>query len=1056
MEPYNKKKIYKENKKRYKGEEEYYKRGIKGNINDVVMYDNFSRNRKNKDDQIYDVPMYNNKINSKYYNEGNKIFYDHIHNNFDHTAKQNYYYDYDHHQHQYHYYDCDQNYEYRYNDNDANDYMKKKETYVVHKNYEPNEKYEDTNSFISAEKRKIVEKSKTSVGTLENYFHKDKKHSNIELPTGNLSKEQYLRAHTSSYLEKGNENKREKYNDSFLLKNENIQCGTNKDNTYYNSNIVDLINMNYLNGYGNEANMNGNENGNANENTNAHEQFRIKGNDNLYDHANYHQEVEEVEYNQNRYTSQGSKFREYHRENDGKDSPPYKRSSSNNDNNVNAFPPPFIYDTKYKYEQKINYDKGIDKRISENAKRRNYSNDVNYDTPFRKANTNYENYKFTSDIHNENYDNCCIMHSDGARIGRNTNYIGTYNNAVVYRHADVQSYVWGNEGRNGHANFDKRENNTEQISSSRGNSRGNNRSKNRSSNISSVSVSSNNNEILYDMCREHLDTLGKEKNTQVLSKIMDVMMNIQNDLKDVKHKLTKKKKKELNENENENIDKETEKRNNNESCIKGDNMSSKHQSKKCLTFLKEENKVDEGRKDVALDAYSKDGRSIDKESKETKFGSDGSTTPNNGCKEDKGTKEKDTYEKNVNEKGTYEKGKILTKGFSKNGVNDIDKALENNKNHFSEKQREESIDQRKRNINNFTINKELCTSFNLVLKNLNYENIDDSVICKSNRLYLFNKFFTSLFYKDSTRTHNFIMFNIYNIEQKRQTHKVSLFQEKDYYDMFHLAYNNLLFYAFDCYKFYRHIKNKFKDTYKIYENSTMCLYINNNYETNLINRIFIEQNNYNNNVYHLNEKRILKTSTKYFLDHFLSLIDKKINIKNIIPLMKKSNYELDQNNLYFFISTFNLMDKIFSDSNGFDCNKKIFEKNSPNVKNFAIFFKFINDASNFYDSFISGTNANNSGNISTNANNNPNDIPNDNTNGSEVHRGCYRLIIVALHKGKSFKYNKLSFSSFMKTRDNELHKYYNNYDSMSFENNTVILFNLSYAVPFYYVEYYKN
>lgn len=252
--------------------------------------------------------------------------------------------------------------------------------------------------------------------------------------------------------------------------------------------------------------------------------------------------------------------------------------------------------------------------------------------------------------------------------------------------------------------------------------------------------------------------------------------------------------------------------------------------------------------------------------------------------------------------------------------------------------------------NNYdNVEKELYTSFNFDLKNLNYEDIEDSVISKSNRLYLFNKFFTSLFYEDNTRTHNFIMFNIYNIEQKRQTHKVSLFLEKDYSNIFPYAYNNLLFYAFDCYKFYRHIKSKFQDTYKIYENSTSCLYINNNYETNLIKRLFMEENNYNHCKYYLNEKRILKTCTKYFMDNFLSLIDKKINIKNIIPYMKKNNYEFDQRNLYFFISNFNLMDKIFSDSHGFDCNKKFFEQNCPNIKNYAIFFKYIKDASHFYD-----------------------------------------------------------------------------------------------------------
>ncbi|VWU52991.1 conserved protein, unknown function, partial [Hepatocystis sp. ex Piliocolobus tephrosceles] len=365
----------------------------------------------------------------------------------------------------------------------------------------------------------------------------------------------------------------------------------------------------------------------------------------------------------------------------------------------------------------------------------------------------------------------------------------------------------------------------------------------------------------------------------------------------------------------------------------------------------------------------------------------------------------------------------------------------------------------KNNDNKNNDNKNNDNKNNPAFCNLNYEKIDDLDISKSNRLYLFNKFFTSLFYEESIKTHNFIMFNIYNIEQKKHTHKVSFLSEQSYYDIYHLAYNNLLYYAFDCYNFFKYIKDFFKKQYRIYENSTICLYINNNYETRIINRIFFEQNNYyksmdndngittnqkNNRCYKLNTNRILKTCTKYFLDNFLAQIDKKINIKNVIPIMKKNNYEFDKNNLYFFISNFNLMDKIFSDSHGFDCNKKLYEKTHPNIKTFAIFFKYIHEASKFYDFFVQNNNTDVTDPMSSTTNK---------INNNYTCNNNYRLIIVALQRGKFVKYKKILFSKFMKNINDEIKRHNDKYDSIVFDNDIVVLFNLSYVIPFYYVEY---
>ncbi|KJP90251.1 hypothetical protein AK88_00099 [Plasmodium fragile] len=527
--------------------------------------------------------------------------------------------------------------------------------------------------------------------------------------------------------------------------------------------------------------------------------------------------------------------------------------------------------------------------------------------PFRKANTNYEHYKVLRDM-GSNGDGHIFRHSEGDTVDRGGMSRGHF-------HADHN--INTSSGRNAHYN-----------------------------------------ELLYELFKENRDNQGKEKNSKVLNKIMDVMINIQNDLKDVKCKLSKQKKK--------------------------------------------SDPPEEGG-----DAQSEDSGQRNSKSKEQ---------PN----------------------GQHE-------GQCNNRENNGKRGGENNT-------QSNCLDKDPARRCSPLSNPEQDASLIPVLKNLNYEDVKDSAMSKSNRLYLFSKFFTSVFYEHSVKTHNFIMFNIYNTEQKRQTHKVSLFLERDYNDIYSVAYNNLLFYSFDCYTFYKYIKSKFQGSYKIYENSTLCLYIQNNYETNLINRLFIEQNNLHKSTFCLNEKRILKTCTKYVVESFLSLLDKQVNIKNVIPFMKKRNYEIDQRNLYFFISRFNLMDKIFSDSHGFECNKKAFEKSAPNVRNFAVFFKYIRDASNFYDSLVGEETeeaciAQGSAAHSTNA---------AAAAGTSPSSRSYRLIIVALHKGKSFHYDKAPFSSFINSKQSDMQHYYNNYDSMSFSNDEVVLFNLSYAVPFYYIEYYRN
>ncbi|ANQ08016.1 Uncharacterized protein PCOAH_00026990 [Plasmodium coatneyi] len=516
--------------------------------------------------------------------------------------------------------------------------------------------------------------------------------------------------------------------------------------------------------------------------------------------------------------------------------------------------------------------------------------------PFRKANTNYEHYKVGKDM-GSNLDVRIFRHSEGDTMHRGGISRGNY---------PLDHNVSTSSGRN--ANY---------------------------------------NELLYELFRENIDSQGKEKNSQVLNKIMDVMINIQNDLKDVKCKLSRKKK----------------------------------------------------------------------------------SDPPEGAH----ARSEDSGQPNSQEGGACKR--------------------ENNGKSGGENDQTNRLDSRPTGRSSPVNNAEQDANLTPVLKNLNYEDVKDSAISKSNRLYLFSKFFTSVFYEHNVKTHNFIMFNIYNTEQKRQTHKVSLFLERDYNDIYSLAYNNLLFYSFDCYTFYKYIKSKFQGSYKIYENSTLCLYIQNNYETNLINRLFIEQNNLHKSTFRLNEKRILKTCTKYVVESFLSLLDKQVNIKNVIPFMKKRNYEIDQKNLYFFISRFNLMDKIFSDSHGFECNKKAFEKFSPNMRNFAVFFKYIRDASNFYDSLV-GVETTQEAISEPTSSAHPTNAAG--TTDAPPYNHTYRLIIVALHKGKSFHYDKAPFSSFIKSDQSDMHQYYNNYDSMSFSNDEVVLFNLSYAVPFYYIEYYRS
>ncbi|CRG96412.1 conserved Plasmodium protein, unknown function [Plasmodium gallinaceum] len=630
-------------------------------------------------------------------------------------------------------------------------------------------------------------------------------------------------------------------------------------------------------------------------------------------------------------------------------------------------------------------------------KENNYNDKMffNYDENSKKE--VYENFHI-----NNNYDKNDVYYKNGDKyINDDCNYKHNKNGFICKE--SITNYKDYDSGYNMHNNYDYFEYKQFDYSNKIMRYDKNHYSDYNHSNMNNkINNSDNNNELenkKYYIYDENNDILKNENNSDVLNKIMNVMMNIQNDLKDVKYKLIKKKSMKENEEINDKL-----KRKNSVLCIKNINTKMDN-SKKFSTYLKEDNnKIDKNNSEIYSDENLK--------------------KINNNELENNKMKKYSRINRNTNNNTYIEEDKVLNSQYSK----DIKYHEYLSENFINDNESKNYVERESNNIN-YISNKELYNSLNFVLKNLNYESIEDSDVSKSNRLYLFNKFFTSLFYEDNKKTHNFIMLNIYNIEQKRQTHKVSLFLEKDYSDIFHYAYNNLLFYAFDCYNFYRYIKNKFRDSYKIYENSTICLYISNNYETNLINRIFIEQNNYNDVKYSLNERRILKTCTKYFLDHFLSLIDKKINIKNVVPLMKKINYEFDKNNLYFFISEFNLMDKIFSDSHGFDCNKKFFEKKCPNIKNFAIFFKLIHDATNFYDTFI---------------------------NNNKINLDNYRLIIVALHKGKSFNYDKLSFNEFMKTSENQIYNYYNNYDSMSFDNDIVILFNLSYAVPFYYIEYYKN
>ncbi|SCM01996.1 conserved Plasmodium protein, unknown function [Plasmodium chabaudi chabaudi] len=598
---------------------------------------------------------------------------------------------------------------------------------------------------------------------------------------------------------------------------------------------------------------------------------------------------------------------------------------------------------------------------------------------------------------------------------------------------------------------------------------------------------------LYSLFREKLGELGTGQNGQVLSQLMDVMINIQNDLKDVKSKLLIKKKNEIENNmKNGNtLDNDQNKEQlNDQANVKTDEILKSKDSEKMTEESNDDDIFTLKKVEMAINEMHRSisSKNINNQNIECKK------------KEEKEVRIQSQFidiEKN-NNVDTYSRNKPIRSSSRTSNINrDRDVIVKKEDNDRDAKKKDGKENKR----NEIIINKQFSSNTNVVLKNLNYEYIEDSTVSKSNRLYLFNKFFTSLFYEENTKMHNCIMFNIYNIEQKRQTHKVTLLSEKDYYDIYNLAYNNLLFYAFDCYKFFRYIKYKFRDTYKIYENSTICLYINNCYETNLIKRIFIEQNyiadsmhrsNTQDNPertknrdskkcesktdsvqkqpvsYTLNEKRILKTSTKYFLDNFLSHINKQINIKNIIPLMKKENYEFDQTNLYFFISNFNLMDKVFSDSHGFDCNKKFFEKNASNTKNYAIFFKFVHEATKFFDTFIGDScNSNKRHNnrekeayandrLTSHANNSDENDNKNNGNNQLSNRGCYRLIIVALHKGKTFKYENFPFHNFMKYKSNEIYNYYNNYDSIYFNNGTVILFDLSYAVPFYYIEYYKN
>ncbi|SCO72846.1 conserved Plasmodium protein, unknown function [Plasmodium vivax] len=537
--------------------------------------------------------------------------------------------------------------------------------------------------------------------------------------------------------------------------------------------------------------------------------------------------------------------------------------------------------------------------------------------PFRKANTNYEHYRVGRDMAS-NGDDRIFRHSEGDTMHRG-------------------GLPWGGSQVDHNASSGSERN-------------------------------ANYNELLYELFRENMGSQGKEKSSQVLNKIMDVMMNIQNDLKDVKCKLSRKK--------------------------KGDPQEG-----------------GEAR-----------GGEVSGEPSGEVSGQPGGGVSGKPHGEVVGKPRAQVIIQPCGEVIAHPPGEETGKRNSPDGGPPAN-------------------------------NPELDASLTPVLKNLNHEDVKDSAVSKSNRLYLFSKFFTSVFYEHNVKTHNFIMFNIYNTEQKRQTHKVSLFLERDYNDIYSLAYNNLLFYAFDCYSFYKYIKTKFQGNYKIYENSTLCLYIQNNYETNLINRLFIEQNNLHKSRFCLNEKRILKTCTKYVVESFLSLLDKQVNIKNVIPFMKKRSYEIDQKNLYFFISRFNLMDKIFSDSHGFECNRKAFERCSPNVRNFAVFFKRIRDASDFYDSLVGG--APHAGEAGEAAQEGRASKVGETGEAAPPSRS-YRLIIVALHKGKSFHYDKAPFSSFISSKQSDMHRYYNSYDSMSFSNDEVVLFNLSYAVPFYYIEYHRN
>ncbi|GAW81127.1 hypothetical protein, conserved [Plasmodium gonderi] len=631
-------------------------------------------------------------------------------------------------------------------------------------------------------------------------------------------------------------------------------------------------------------------------------------------------------------------------------------------NEMKGSPNPLHYKVINEHDKKEMCYK-IDDNIRKENKKWNCRGAKN-ELPFRKANTNYENYKVSSEMCNT-YDYHTFRHSEGDTLYR----CGMPRDDLKNDLTGKGSGGNGSSGRSGR--------------------------------------SENYNEVLYELFRENMDSQGNEKNRQVLNKIMDVMMNIQNDLKDVKYKLSKKKERDSGEckmADSALIAEETK----NLNLQKINDLSQPKDNHQDYQKLKEDDK----RNTVVSNEWivGEKERAIFAQNEKSKIGETGQAIFSQN-------------EKVIHEEENPPKCKSPRK-------------------------------------------KELNESLHLILKNLNYEYIKDSTISKSNRLYLFSKFFTSLFHEHNKKTHNFIMFNIYNTEQRRQTHKVSLFLEKDYNNIYNLAYNNLLFYSFDCYKFYKYIKNKFQENYKIYENSTLCLYIYNNYETNLINRLFIEQNNLHKNKFVLNDKRILKTCTKYIVDSFLSLLDKQANIKNVIPFMKKRDYEIDQRNLYFFIAKFNLMDKIISDSHGFECNKKVYEKHYSNVKNFAIFFKYINDASNFYDSFIEPEkpepHKDEESPVTIPSTNSPSSVTPFtviNAKTDQKHKGdrrSYRLIIVALHKGKSYKYDKAPFHNFIKTRENDMYYYYDNYDSMTFGNGEVILFNLSYAVPFYYIEYNRN